>query len=220
MHLAVQSIRNGVCDIAGGVDVSVHPISTLLSQDNFTASNGRCMSFGEGGDGRSRQAWRSIAQTLGRAESEGDHIYGVIKGTALNHGGKTNGFTVPNPIAQEDVIVKALRDANVSPEQISYIEAHGTGTSLGDPIEIAGLSNAFARLKSEPSRRENDKCRIGSVKSNMGHFRKCRRHGRPPCYQFQHQQGAPSIIPTRSIRISSFDATPFVVNRENTLENR
>jgi len=107
LHLAVNSIRTGVCDmaIAGGVNVTVHPNKYLmLSQDNFTASNGRCMSFGEGGDGYvpGEGVGAVLLKRLEEAESEGDHIYGVVRGTAVNHGGKTNGFTVPNPIAQED----------------------------------------------------------------------------------------------------------------------
>jgi len=223
LHLAVNSIRTGVCDmaIAGGVNVTVHPNKYLmLSQDNFTASNGRCMSFGEGGDGYvpGEGVGAVLLKRLEEAESEGDHIYGVVRGTAVNHGGKTNGFTVPNPIAQEDVIVKALNDANVSPEQISYIEAHGTGTSLGDPIEIAGLSNAFARATGEPSRRENDKCRIGSVKSNIGHLESAAGIAglSKILLQFKHQQIVPSIHSDTLNPHIDFDATPFVVNRENS----
>src|SRR5207302_943948 len=98
------------------------------------------------------------------AKRDGDHIYGVIRGSALNHGGKTNGYTVPNPQAQADAIRGALKEAGVDARQISYIEAHGTGTKLGDPIEITALSKAFAGYTEEKGF-----CRIGSAKSNIGH---------------------------------------------------
>src|SRR5690606_13326122 len=90
---------------------------------------------------------------------------GVIRGTAINHGGKSNGYTVPNPRAQAEVIVEALRRARVDPRTIGYIEAHGTGTALGDPIEMRGLSEAFAQFTEE-----RGFCRIGSAKSAIGHL--------------------------------------------------
>jgi polyketide synthase PksN len=78
-----------------------------------------------------------MLKPLSEAIEDKDHIYGVIKASAVNHGGKTNGYTVPNPNAQAEVIGKAFKEAGINPRTISYIEAHGTGTSLGDPIEIA-----------------------------------------------------------------------------------
>ncbi|MGO4760620.1 polyketide synthase, partial [Streptomyces sp. 2MCAF27] len=91
-------------------------------------------------------------------------IYGVIKGTALNHGGRTSGYSVPSPAAQGDVIAEALTAAGVDPRMLSYVEAHGTGTALGDPLEVAGLTKAFAAQGALP-----EHCAIGSVKSNIGH---------------------------------------------------
>ncbi len=105
-----------------------------------------------------------LLKPLTQAVADGDHIYGVIKGTAINHGGKTHGYTVPNPTAQTDVIQRALQQAKVDPRTIDYIEAHGTGTALGDPIEIAGLTKAF-----EAYTQDRQFCAIGSVKSNIGH---------------------------------------------------
>src|SRR6202012_1377280 len=105
----------------------------------------RCESCGEGGkacvpgEGVGAVPLKPLSQAI----ADGDHIYGVIKGTAINHGGKTNGYTVPNPNAQARVIERALREGGIDARAVSYIEAHGTGTSLGDPIEIAGLSKAF-----------------------------------------------------------------------------
>src|SRR5690606_11922890 len=108
----------------------------------FISSDGHCQSFGDGGDGYipGEGVGVAILKRLSDAERDGNHIYGVIRGSALNHGGKTNGYTVPNPQAQADVIRQALLEANVDPRHVSYIEAHGTGTKLGDPIEIAALT--------------------------------------------------------------------------------
>ncbi|WP_434101681.1 SDR family NAD(P)-dependent oxidoreductase [Methylocaldum gracile] len=169
IHLACEAIRNGSCEmaIAGGVNVSIHPNKYLaLSQGKFISSKGRCESFGEGGDGYipGEGVGAVLLKPLKQAIEDGDHIYGVIKGTALNHGGKTNGYTVPNPRAQTDVIKRAIEQAGVEPRAISYIEAHGTGTRLGDPIEITGLSQAF-----ESYTTDRQFCAIGSAKSNIGH---------------------------------------------------
>ena len=168
IHLACDNLRLGRCQVAlaGGVNVSIHPNKyVLLSQGKFLASDGRCRSFGEGGDGYvpAEGVGAVLLKPLEDALADGDHIYGVIKGSSVNHGGKTNGLTVPNPTLQAELIESAFKDANISPDTISYIEAHGTGTSLGDPIEIAGLLKAFGSEKREPS------YVIGSVKSNIGH---------------------------------------------------
>jgi len=101
---------------------------------------------------------------LEEAVADGDHIYGVIRGTAINAGGKTSSYTVPSPSAQSRVIDIACERAGIHPRSISYIEAHGTGTALGDPIEVAGLTKAFEQFSSD-----RQFCAIGSVKSNIGH---------------------------------------------------
>ena len=106
-----------------------------------------------------------LLKPLDEAVRDGDRIYGLIRGSSTNHGGKATGFTVPNPEAQARVIAKAFENADISPEQIGYIECHGTGTSLGDPIEINGLNRAFANYTSK-----KQFCPIGSVKSNIGHL--------------------------------------------------
>jgi len=164
IHLACKSIRDGESEyaIAGGVNLSIHPSKYyLLAQGGFLSSDGRCRSFGEGGDGYvpGEGVGAVLLKSLSHAIADGDHIYAVIKGSSLNHGGKTNGYTVPNPLAQAAVIETAYLNANIDPSTISYIEAHGTGTSLGDPIEISALSKVF----------KADSCSIGSVKSNIGH---------------------------------------------------
>lgn len=169
IHLAKQSIQNGECDyaIAGGVNVSVHPNKYMtLSMGNFTSSNGKCTSFGEGGDGYvpGEGVGAVLLKALSKAQEDGDTIHAIIKGSAINHGGKTNGYTVPSPQAQTCVISDAIADAQVATSQISYIEAHGTGTSLGDPIEIEALGRAI-----DPQNLFTHKVMIGSVKSNIGH---------------------------------------------------
>lgn len=173
IHLACGSLQKGesTVAVAGGVNITVHPNKYLmLSEGDFTASDGRCRSFGEGGDGYvpGEGVGAVLLKPLERAVQDGDHIYGVIKGSSLNHGGKTNGYTVPNPNAQGELIAEAIRQAGISPNEISYIEAHGTGTSLGDPIEIAGLTKAFEAHAFDSSPRKS--CLIGSVKSNIGHL--------------------------------------------------
>ncbi|MED1738767.1 SDR family NAD(P)-dependent oxidoreductase [Bacillus swezeyi] len=169
IHLACQSLQRGECEaaFAGGVNVSIHPNKYLmLGQNKFMSSKGRCESFGQGGDGYvpGEGVGAVLLKPLSKAVEDGDHIYGVIKGTAINHGGKTNGYSVPNPNAQAHVIKKAITEAQIDPRAISYIEAHGTGTSLGDPIEITGLAKVFTEHT-----KDKQFCAIGSAKSNIGH---------------------------------------------------
>jgi len=167
LHLACEALKRAEISVAvaGGVNLSLHPQKyNSLSDLHFLSSDGRCRSFGAGGDGYvpAEAVGAVILKRRADALRDGDFIYAVIKGTTLNHGGKTSGFTVPNPNRQAALIKDALARAGVDPAHISYVEAHGTGTSLGDPIEITGLSKAFGQ--SQPQR-----CAIGSVKSNIGH---------------------------------------------------
>ncbi|WP_299608347.1 SDR family NAD(P)-dependent oxidoreductase [uncultured Aquimarina sp.] len=167
IHLACNSIRNRESSvaIAGGVNLTSHPSKySWLSNSLFLSSKGRCESFGEGGDGYvpGEGVGVILLKTLSKAIKDGDQIYGVIKGTAINHDGRSTGFTVPNPKAQSEVIKEAISKAGVLPEDFSYIEAHGTGTSIGDPIEMSGLKGAFKTDKKQY-------CSLGSVKSNIGH---------------------------------------------------
>lgn len=169
IHHACQSIRNGDCEmaIAGGVNLTLHPNKyIMLSYKNFLSTEGKCRSFGANGDGYvpGEGVGSILLKPLAQAIKDGDHIYGVVKGSAVNHGGKSNGFTVPNPNAQSDVIQRAWKKAKINPCDISYIEAHGTGTSLGDPIEICALSKVFSHYTGD-----KQFCAIGSVKSNIGH---------------------------------------------------
>lgn len=169
IHLAIQAISNGECDvaIAGGVNLITSPEHYLeLAAGRVLSPDGKCKSFGVGADGIviGEGVGALILKELHQAESDGDHIYGVIKGSAINTGGKTRGYTVPSLVSQSNVISEAISRAGINPRAISYIEAHGTGTELGDPIEIAGLTRSFRRFSNE-----NQYCAIGSVKSNIGH---------------------------------------------------
>ncbi|MEW5803368.1 MAG: thioester reductase domain-containing protein [bacterium] len=170
VHLACQSILSGDCDmaIAGGVNLSFHPSKYVyLSQAGFLSKDGRCRSFGINGTGYvpGEGVGAVLLKPLDKALKDKDHIYGIVRGSSMNHGGKAAGFTVPNPEAQARLIIKAFERANISPEQIGYIECHGTGTSLGDPIEIKGLTRAFKKYTNK-----RQFCAIGSVKSNVGHL--------------------------------------------------
>lgn len=170
LQLAYQSIQNHDIDMAvvGGVNLTLHPYKYIqLKKGNFLSKDGRCRSFGEGGSGYvpGEGAGSFIVKRLDRALADKDKIYGIIKGVSINHGGKAQGYFVPNPIEQANVINAALENAGIDKKSISYIEAHGTGTSLGDPIEIAGLRKVF-----EKDNNQKQSISIGSVKSNIGHL--------------------------------------------------
>ena len=174
IHMAAQALLSGECDvaIAGGINLSVTgEFNTRfqggMNMDAVESQDGVIRTF----DGRANgTVWGEGAalvmlKPLSRALADRDHIHAVIKGSAINNDGASNGLTAPNAEAQEDVIVKAWRKARIDPAALSYIEAHGTGTVLGDPIEFKGLTGAF--------RRYTDKrqfCAIGSLKTNMGHL--------------------------------------------------
>ncbi|MCP4993013.1 MAG: polyketide synthase, partial [Gammaproteobacteria bacterium] len=216
IHLACESIKRGECvaALAGGVNVSIHPNKYLqLSQGKFAASDGRCRSFGEGGDGYvpGEGVGAVLLKPLSQAQADGDQIYGVIKGSSLNHGGKTHGYTVPNPKAQGQLIAETLQKSGVRPESISYVEAHGTGTALGDPIEIRGLSQAFT--DDQP---EGHDCAIGSVKSNIGHLESAAGIAglTKVLLQMKYQQLVPSLHSESLNPHIDFEATPFQVQRE------
>ncbi|MFI6046374.1 beta-ketoacyl synthase N-terminal-like domain-containing protein [Nocardia sp. NPDC051321] len=169
LHLACESLRRGECSlaVAGGVNLSLHPSKyQMLAEYQFLSSDGRCRAFGEGGDGYvpAEAVGAFLLKPLADAACDGDRVYGVIRGSALTHGGRTNGFTVPSPAAHTTAIERALWQARWTPDTITYFEAHGTGTRLGDPVEIAAIRSAF-----EMAMPRRQRCAIGSVKSNIGH---------------------------------------------------
>ncbi|MDH2153590.1 SDR family NAD(P)-dependent oxidoreductase, partial [Sphingobium yanoikuyae] len=167
VHLAVESLRGGTCELAlaGGVNLIANPEHLHdLSSAGMTSSGAECRAFGANADGfvDGEGVGVLLLRPLHDAISDGDRILGVIRGTATSHGGRTNGYTVPNPAAQAEVVAAAFAASGIAPERVTYIEAHGTGTPLGDPIEVAGLNRVFGN-------RSGAACALGSVKSNIGH---------------------------------------------------
>ncbi len=216
IHLACKAIQEGEIHtaIAGGVNLSIHPNKYLmLSDGGFASTNGKCASFGEGGDGYvpGEGVGAIVLKTLDQAEKDGDHIYGLIQGSSLNHGGRTTGYTVPNPRAQAEVISNAIKKSGIKPQAVSYIEAHGTGTSLGDPIEIVGLQKAL-KIK------EDQLCRIGSVKSNIGHCESAAGISgiTKVLLQLKHKKLVPSIHSSELNSNIPFNQSGFVVQQELT----
>jgi polyketide synthase PksN len=216
IHLACQSLKSGECDaaIAGGVNVSIHPNKYLiLGYGKFASSNGMCESFGKGGDGYvpGEGVGAVLLKPLSRAIADGDNIYGIIKGTAVNHGGKASGFTVPGPRAQAAVIERAMKMSGFDADTISYVEAHGTGTSLGDPVEIAGLCKAYNTGKTKY-------CAIGSVKSNIGHCESAAGIAgvSKVLLQMRHGQLVPSLHSETLNPGIDFENSPFIVQRALT----
>ncbi|MFF8597223.1 beta-ketoacyl synthase N-terminal-like domain-containing protein [Streptomyces sp. NPDC015220] len=216
IHLACESIRRGESDLAlaGGVNVSVHPNKFLmLGQGGFLSENGRCAAFGAGGDGfvPAEGVGAVLLKPLSRAIADGDRIHGVLKGSAVNHGGRTNGYTVPDPTAQRAVITEALARAGVDPATVSYVEAHGTGTSLGDPIEIAGLAGALGDRAGR-----THPVAIGSVKSNIGHAESAAGIAglTKVLLQLRHGELVPTLHTDALNPHIDFADTPFRVQRE------
>jgi amino acid adenylation domain-containing protein len=167
---AVEAIRNGRCDVAlaGGSSITAPLFSGHLYQEgSMLSADGHCRSFDASAKGTvfSDGAGVVLLKNLDEAQKDGDKIYGIIKGIGVtNDGGNKGSFTAPSTEGQTQAIMKAIQDAQITPDTISYIETHGTATPLGDPIEIEGLKMAFG---DQP---KNGYCAIGSIKSNMGHL--------------------------------------------------
>lgn len=179
VHMAVEAIRSGECEmaIAGGVNTLLIPeIYMSFNKAGMLSVDGRCKTFDKRANGyvRGEGAGAVFLKPLSKALRDGDHIYALIKGSAVNHGGRANSLTSPNPNIQAEVIYKAWEKSGVDPTTISYIETHGTGTSLGDPVEINGLKKAFDKLYQKNSSGTktavNTHCGLGAVKTNIGHL--------------------------------------------------
>ncbi len=170
VHQACQALRYGECDLAlaGGVNLLISPGTMInFSRAHMLSPDGRCKTFDAAADGyvRGEGCGVVVIKRLEDAIRDGDRIRAVVRGSAVNQDGASGGLTVPNGIAQQRVIADALQHAGLTPGDIDYLEAHGTGTSLGDPIEIQAAGAAFA------AGREADRpLLIGSVKTNIGHL--------------------------------------------------
>lgn len=173
VHRAVQAIRNGECEqaIAGGVNaiLSYHPF-IALNKSGFLSNDGICRTFDAAANGyvRGEGAGAVFLKPLLKAQKDKDHIYAVIRGSAIRHGGRTASLTAPSENRQAVLLKTAFENAGIEPDTITYIEAHGTGTVLGDPIEINGLKKAFSTRNG--AKAKTAYCGLGSVKTNIGHL--------------------------------------------------
>lgn len=169
IHLACDSLRNKACDmaLAAGVNVIISPDPYIfLSRIRALAFNSHCKTFDKNADGYARGEGCGVIllKRLSDAQKDGDNILALINGSAVNQDGRSNSFTAPNGILQEALLKKALDNAGINPADVSYIEAHGTGTPLGDPIEVQALSNIF-----KEKRDKSNPLFLGTVKTNIGH---------------------------------------------------
>ncbi len=170
-HQGVQALRAGEADVAivGGVNALITPLVTVGFDEvgGVLAPDGRIKSFSQDADGyaRSEGGGMLVLKRVSDARRDGDEILAVIAGSAVNHDGRSNGLLAPNPDAQADVLRKAYKDAGINPRLVDYIEAHGTGTILGDPIEADALGRVVGR-----GRAADKPALLGAIKSNVGHL--------------------------------------------------
>lgn len=170
VHFACQSLRSGDCNVAvaGGVQLLLAPELTIgFCKASMLSKDGECRAFDASANGyvRSEGAGVVLLKPLREALATGDPVYAVIRATAVNQDGHTNGMTVPSPIAQQAMIEEALGKVGIEPRNVQYVETHGTGTQVGDPIEASAVGAAMGK-----GRDIGSPCAIGSVKTNLGHL--------------------------------------------------
>jgi len=170
VHQACRSLRTGECNLAlaAGVNLILSPEANInFSKSRMLAPDGRCKTFDASADGyvRGEGCGVVVLKTLSSAKADGNRILAVIRGSAVNQDGRSGGLTAPNGPAQEAVIREALAAAGVAPHEISYLEAHGTGTSLGDPIEVQAACAVLCQDRSA-----DQPLALGSIKTNIGHL--------------------------------------------------
>lgn len=218
LHLACKALEDEECDmaLAGGINLSLLPLWKKFIQVGIESSHADLRAFDDSSDGVcwSEGTGAVILKPLDKAVADADNIYAVIKGSAMNQDGNSAGISAPNEKAQEEVLIKAWENAQVEAESISYIEAHGTGTKLGDPIEVEAITSAFRKFTDK-----KQFCGLGSVKSNIGHLN-CA-SGMASLMKgiasLQQKQIPPSIhfkMPNRHI---GFTSSPVYIN--DTLRN-
>ncbi|MCF3172270.1 SDR family NAD(P)-dependent oxidoreductase [Streptomyces sioyaensis] len=216
VHQAVRMLRSGECrmTVVGGINLMLHPFDLIAtSQAHFTTKSADVVrSYGLGADGTilGEGVGTLVLKPLAEAVADGDQIYGVIKGSGMTNAGVRNGFTVPSPQQQARAIEKALDDAAVDARTISYLEGHGSATSLGDPIEIKGAALAFGR-----DTQDVGFCALGSVKSNVAHLLSGSGMAglTKVLLQLKHRTLAPSLHAGTLSSAIDFEKTPFVVQR-------
>jgi len=211
LHLACESLRGRECQvaIAGGVNLYLHPSKyQSLCRGRMLSLDGKCHSYGAGADGfvPGEGVGTVVLKPLSRAIADQDHIYAVILGSAFDHSGRSNGYSAPNPNSQANLISRILEKAHVHPETIGYVEGHGTGTQLGDSIEIAALTKAFRKQTTKTGF-----CPIGSVKANIGHSESAAGMASlaKVIMQMKHQRLAPSIHSDEVNPNIEFRESPF-----------
>ncbi|WP_406346322.1 amino acid adenylation domain-containing protein [Streptomyces sp. NBC_00648] len=215
IHLALESLYSGDndCAVAGGVNLLLNADHfDVLAEHGLLSAGDRCRPFSEHADGflAAEGVGAVVLRPLEDALAGGDHVYAVIKGSAVNAGGRTSRYSMPSLTAQRDVVARALEKAGVEPATVSYVEAHGTATALGDSIEIAALSRAFGTA------RAGQYCAVGSLKSNLGHAESASGVAglTKVLMQLAHGQLAPSINAEELNGGIVFKRTPFAVQRE------
>lgn len=174
LNRAVRAVAEGECDaaVAGGVGVMLQPhTAVMLGAGGMLSPSGACRPFDERADGyiRGEGVGAVLLKPLSQAEADGDTIYAVVRASGVNHGGRANALTAPNPNAQAELLADVYRRAGVDPATISYVETAANGTALGDPIEINSLKKAFAQLDTD-GKQEPQAIALGNAKAQLGHM--------------------------------------------------
>ncbi|WP_419897673.1 SDR family NAD(P)-dependent oxidoreductase [Roseomonas sp. USHLN139] len=213
LHLACESLRRGECGVAlaGGVNLVLHPVQPReLARTGVLAGGPDCHVFGAAADGfvQGEGVGVAVLKPLAAALRDGDAIHGVILGSAINAGGRTAGYTVPNPRAQAAVVQRAIARAGIAADSLGYVECHGTATALGDPVEIAGLADGL-----RAAGRGSGILLLGSAKSNIGHLESAAGIAglAKLLLQLRHGQVAPSLKASPANPAIDFAAGPFEV---------
>jgi acyl transferase domain-containing protein len=215
LHLACESLRRRECQVAvaGGVNLYLHPSKyQSLCQARMLAHDGKCHSYGAGTGFVPGEAIGSVVvKPLRQALEDRDRIHAVVLASASDHGGRSNGYSAPNPSSQSALISRALEQAGIHPESIGYVEGHGTGTALGDGVEVVALTQAFRRQTTRKAF-----CPIGSVKANIGHAESAAGMASlaKVILQLQHRQVVPSIHCDEANPNIDFAESPFYLQRE------
>ena len=212
IYMACESIKRGECKyaIAGGVNLNLHPSKWIgLSKGGMIGSEGKSQSLGNGegyvpGEGVGTVLIKPLADAI----ADQDYIYGIIKGGHINHGGRSAGFTVPNPNGQKSLAANALKNAGISADQIDYIETASNGSQVGDPIEMSGLQHTFKNIRKNIP--------IGTVKSNIGHCEAASGISQVTkvLLQFKHHELVPSINSEPLNPAIDLTNSPFFIQSE------